>query len=622
MIRFKKIFIEGFGSIVENQKFKLDRPGLNIIIAKNGSGKTSLFNAVYWTLFGQSLKGIKSITPWPEVQTKEYRGTINTIHFEDEKTGIKYQVIRCKDYKGKVEGSAGKDRLLLYKNGVYQTDFRDKNQVQEEVIRILGYSPDLFKNSIIFGQRLKRLIQETGPNKKKIFEEAFDAAFIKEGRDRAADKFKSTNSDFVEASVDYKLHKENLKQTKENLSQLEAQKTKFKNQKTKRINALNDELEANEKKFALVKYREPGDLQEDLRQRQQELGALSKLEQEIDDLESREFRETNLLNNLQSKLGITNNQILAASKAMADIVRKCPRCGQKLSSEKIRSEKAKLKFAYKLIKSTKIELKGGIEAQQGIVDDLLGKISSKKSDKEKIILLQRLIKTLELQLESSLKKEKVKVECDNIRKQIASIKKETIDIDLKPLIKKVKKLRGKKKKVKVLYKSLKKEVKNLKWAIDEVLGNKGLKAYIFDTRLKELNHRLQYYEQFIGYRVEFNVDLESANKDIFAVAYKNKHQHFYEELSGAQQQICDIATAFALHDLISEGKPLNFLVFDEVFEGLDEENVDIVNDLLRSKAFDKSIFLISHNIDLQSSSDKVIRLHLDAAGRTRLKLLS
>lgn len=617
MIRFKKIWIEGFGSIVERQKFKLDRPGLNIIIAKNGSGKTSIFNAVYWTLYGQSLKGIKSITPWPEIQTKEYKGTINQIEFIDEKTNTEYKIIRCKDYKGKVENSKGKDRVLLYKNGEYQTDFRDKNPTQEEIVRILGYSSDLFKNSIIFGQRLKRIIQETGPNKKKVFEEAFDAAFIKEGRDRAADKFKHINHDYIIATTEYTLHKENLKQTKENLSQLEAQKEKFQKQKTQRLDALNNELEDLQKKFALVKYKEPKLLQQEIREAEQELGALSKLEQEIDDLESREFRETNLLNDLQHKLGLIDNEISVAKTNRSNIVRKCPRCGQRLESERIESEKSRLKKAYRSLKSSKIELISNAEAQQGIVDDLLGKISSKKEDKDKIILLQRSIKTLELQLKSSQDKEKVNDKCDGLRKQIAQIKKETIAIDSKPLIKKVIKLRTKKKEAKVLYKSLKKEVKNLKWAIDEVLGNKGLKAYIFDTRLKELNDRLRYYEQFIGYRVEFNVDLESANKDIYAVAYKNKHQHFYEELSGAQQQICDIATAFSLHDLISDGKPLNFLVFDEVFEGLDEENVDIVNDLLRQKAFDKTIFLISHNIDLQSSSDKVIRLNLNAAGQTR-----
>ena len=64
------------------------------------------------------------------------------------------------------------------------------------------------------------------------------------------------------------------------------------------------------------------------------------------------------------------------------------------------------------------------------------------------------------------------------------------------------------------------------------------------------------------------------------------------------------------------------MIFDEVFDGLDEDNEEIVYDLLNNKALSTSLFLITHNLDLQSASTKVIRMsYSKVTGQTIMKML-
>ena len=67
MIQFNYIAIVGFGSIRDYQVFYFNRPGISIIRGKVGSGKTTIFNALYWGIYGKNLKGV----PQEKLPTKE-----------------------------------------------------------------------------------------------------------------------------------------------------------------------------------------------------------------------------------------------------------------------------------------------------------------------------------------------------------------------------------------------------------------------------------------------------------------------------------------------------------------------------------------------------------------------
>lgn len=623
MVKFLKIKGEGFGSFVTETKFKFDRPGLNIIIAKNGSGKTTVFNLLNWVLYGSVLKDIKDVSTWQRFRPTDWKGTIGRLKFK--KDGVKYEIIRCKDSKHMVEHSKGKDRLLLLREGLDISE-RNKKEVQAQINVLIGYTSDLFKNTILFGQKLKRLSQESGPEKKKVFEEAFESKFIKDSRDKGLLKLEIKQQEFNE--IDLKLIKLKTKRdsTKESYLELKENKDRAERIKQKELKEINKKITEVGKVITEYSAVELKTREHQLEKAKRELHSYTSLTIEIKDLEGREFRESNLKDDIEHRIGIQDNQIRMVREKYSSIFDKCPRCGQKLSPEKLKEEKQKLLDQKKSAQIEKIKLESQLEDQLGIINALNKDLNSKRNDKEKIFALTDKIRNLEREVKTLTYKDDNfkggKKELNSLQERLAYINKNEVSINLEPSLKILKEVREKIAKIKPRYKELKIDIKHLKWAIDDVLGNKGLKAYIFDTMLKELNELLKYYEQFIGYRIEFNVDLESANKDIYTICYIGEHPCFYEELSGAQSQLVDIATAFALNDLVTQGRPVNIMVFDEVMDNLDQENEDIVYELITDKSFTTNLFLITHNIDLQSASSKVIRMSYDKkTGQSIMKLL-
>jgi DNA repair exonuclease SbcCD ATPase subunit len=623
MIKFIKIKGQGFGSFIQPTKFKLDREGLNIIIAKNGSGKTTIFNLLYWTLYGKALKDIKDISTWNRFRTSDWQGTIGRLEFE--KDGVKYEITRCKDYKGKVLNSKGKDRLVILNNGV-DISKRNKPDTQIEINNLLGYGADLFKNSILFGQKLKRLTQESGPEKKKVFEEAFESKFIKEGRERAIQKLEILNAEYNQINNKIEVLKEGKLSTLRAYKSLKENKDKQEAIRQRDIKDLQIKLYKLDQSISEYSQIQLKTCQRKLDKAQVEFTSLQNINNEIKDLENQEFRQTNLIDDIEHRIGVQLNVVLGAKEKYTSVIIKCPRCGQKLSPEKIAQEKNNIK---KTISEAKLEQKNlelSLTNEKVILKKLLERLDSKKNDKTKIDSLVVSIRKLERELKTHIegdeshkfdKGSRVKINEDLI---YWTNKKSSIDT--KPLKLQLKTYKSKIIKLKPRWEELKGQIENLKWAIDDVLGNKGLKAYIFDTMLKDLNELLKYYEQFIGYRIEFNIDFGSANKDIYTICYIDNHPCFYEELSGAQGQLVDIATAFALNDLVTQGRPINIMIFDEVMDNLDEENEDIVYELINNKSLTSSIFLISHNITLQSASTKVIRMSYDKkTGQSIFKML-
>ena len=85
--------IEHFGSIVERQVFMFPaKPGLYFLSGKNGAGKSTVWKALTWCMFGKDAKGLKAgdVANW-----KEPKGA--SVQFEfanDADGGYRYTVVR------------------------------------------------------------------------------------------------------------------------------------------------------------------------------------------------------------------------------------------------------------------------------------------------------------------------------------------------------------------------------------------------------------------------------------------------------------------------------------------------------------------------------------------------
>ena len=115
MIEFSKIIIEGFCSI-PNLELQLNTDKTTIIRASNGQGKTSIFSAIVWAIYGKNLKGISDVNTWKKYRPKGYNGTKVELFFN--KNNSVHKIIRCQEYKGDIDNAKGKNRLIYYIDAV------------------------------------------------------------------------------------------------------------------------------------------------------------------------------------------------------------------------------------------------------------------------------------------------------------------------------------------------------------------------------------------------------------------------------------------------------------------------------------------------------------------------
>lgn len=66
--------------------------------------------------------------------------------------------------------------------------------------------------------------------------------------------------------------------------------------------------------------------------------------------------------------------------------------------------------------------------------------------------------------------------------------------------------------------------------------------------------------------------------------------------------------ALAMHEALTLSKGINLMLFDEVFESLDKENVELVTELIKKYSVGKSIFIITHLDSVPLSNLKILQV--------------
>lgn len=606
MIIFKDIEIEGLGSIHNRATFKLDQGNsLNVIRGHVGAGKTTIPSGIYYALYGKILKEKGTIETWPELQLESYRGTYVKLNYDID--GIIHSVIRCKSFKSKI--TVGLNKKVKGSNGLYYlidgelvTVNKGKGNIQTLIEKNLGYSMDLFKNSIIFGQKMKRIIEETGPQKKKVFEEAFEVGFIDEAKEitqKDKTKLLETQKDLVNA-------KDNIEQKLDYKEELYEQaldrEANFSKEKDKRVEEYQGEIK--ELREELIGWKE--DLQKltvnsDTKSLNEKKTILEK---ELKDIK----KKNNDITNLKEKElvfieDIEDNQ-LSLNSAKPKI---CKECGGKLTDEAYNKKRKKWKEEIENSKERLKDIRKQLKVLGNKVDTYDIEVKITKINEKLAIIKYNEDQFDKLETKISKIEDKIKSYEDKIKE----LKEETLEVKSELYSKAIKRLTRNLKKVQKNKRLIDKEINLQDWLISDPLSNNGLKAYMFDNLLQNVNIKLDEYSKILGFQVEFGINLDSHRKEFYQAILKNDIVIPYEDLSGGQKQLIDTTVAFAIHDVISSIRPTNLLFLDEPFESLDIDNIEIVAELVQEKAKNKSLFLITHHQSFSPVNANYITISLD-----------
>jgi len=602
MLDFGLMEVEGFSSII-SEKFYWDLRGLNIIQAPNGFGKTTFINALVWSLYGKTLSG--SVEPWEHTKSSSYKGTRVSIEFCV--NGQDCKVVRYKGY------SKVKNDLIVYCNKVELEG--SKPELNKKIIDITGYTYDLFKNSIIFGQKLKRIISETGPNKKKVFDDAFQISYIPIAKRLAEKELNEYRSEYTKQQrVVDKLNGEvNSKE-----SEINSQELLLKSFDDNKIKDIEIEKEAIKELNQQLKGINIKDIESKLTSIKGENLLLEKdclNKTDILTLEKTlvktEINSENEKNSAGDLLGVIEED----KDMLNNLPTKCEHCGRKYS------ENDKLK------EKTLIEERiAGNEKEYTIkIDNHSKSIKVIKELKSRISSANKVLDAIESNNEEIRILESKVSKGDNIKEKIEIHKKNIETIKARKLENHIEKLRDELGKLNRLFKKEKKQlgkmgrdVKTYEWLIKDPLSNSGIRAFIFNRMLDEINERLEYYTKYINLQAAFVMDMGSANKDMDTFVFSNGEIVPYDDLSGGQQQAVDLVTAFSIHDVVSDTKNCSLFVMDEVFESLDRNNIEVITELINDMAKEKCLYLITHRSEFNPINSNVINLGFDGKNTTIL----
>jgi len=548
MIIFKKIRWKNFLSTGNNfVEIELNKSQMTLMIGANGSGKSTMLDALCFALFNRPFRLIK----------KEQ--IVNTINNADTLVELEFQV-GTKAFK--VIRGIKPNIFEIYCDDVLQNQDAssiDYQKILEDQILRLNYRA--FKQIAVLGSSAYQPFMQMRPrHRREVVEEILDIRVLTHMDILTRNQQTDLGKQIIEAR-----HQCDLIESKHELQTKHF--NELKNRSTGDIDIKKQKLQEN--KDATESYlRKTERLEDEYKQLEISVSDRPQYETKLKQLEK---LETKIEQNLE-----THKKNLEFFEQNDN----CPTCTQKIEEtfreEKIVKEKSKVVTLNQGMKDLVAELakvEGKITEFNGISDKLYeNKISISK-------------------VESSLKE--LKRFSDSLHNEILLL--EGKDEDDKDIEKSLVELQEQLEQTKIELNRITEEKKYLDVA-REILSDRGAKAKIIKKYLPIMNSLINQHLQSMDFFVSFHLDEE------FKEEVKSRHRDTfdYNNFSEGEKMRIDLALVFTWRAIakMKNSANTNLMVLDEIFDSsLDGQGTDdffkIVN-----KMGKENIFIISHKGDI------------------------
>ena len=548
MILFKKIrwknFLSTGNTFVE---IELNKSQMTLMIGANGSGKSTMLDALTFALFNRPFRLVK----------KEQ--IVNTINNGDTLVEVEFQ-IGTKNFK--VIRGIKPNIFEIYSDGILQNQDAssvDYQKILEDQILRLNYRA--FKQISVLGSSSYQPFMQMRPrHRREVVEEILDIRVLTYMYILTRNQQTDLSKQIVEAR-----HQCDLIESKHELQTKHF--NDLKNRSTGDIDIKKQKLQEN--KDATESYlRKIEKLEEDHRHFDSQIVDKPKYENKLKQLEKLETKIEHNLTTHKNNLDFFEQND------------SCPTCTQKIE-EKFRDEKIAKE------RNKVVTLNDGMK-------DLLKEITNTEKKLSEFNGIADMIYDTKIEMskvESSIKE--LKRFTDTLHNEILLL--EGKDEDDKDISKNLEELKQQLEQTKIELNKVTDDKKYID-VIREILSDRGAKAKIIKKYLPIMNTLINQYLQSMDFFVSFHLDEE------FKETVKSRHRDTfdYNNFSEGEKMRIDLALVFTWRAIakMKNSANTNLMVLDEIFDSsLDGQGTDdffkIVN-----KMGKENIFIISHKGDI------------------------
>lgn len=578
----------------------------------NGSGKSSIFDAILWAITGATSRGTKDVK-------NIYSDEGTTVELEFSVDSTEYVVRRYREH------SRYKNQLFVCVDGkdISGKGLRESDKILHETLPKL--STEFLSSIMIIGQGMPDRFSSNSPSNRKLLLERL------------------TNQDCVVQSIRDKISDYT------DMLQRQVSELKLKLDSTvKRKEEIQSEIARYTEK--LSEYKDIDSLQSDYKDTQNKISQINKeiseYKESISVLEDRITCHKDKLSDLFDKYTKDRNDIQALKNkalqdpqtTLADLVRKldivsakireiesipdvCPVCKRKMDGKVDTTEyRCEMETLQNDVSNQQSEINNIASVYDAMLQDtefrydkekvqISYDISSSKDERNKCEEIVRAKLSECMSLQNHATKLQSLIESYYSQKDficgIISEKERDVDSLSRDM--------------EFLPDEISKKEKDIQaCVVMNQIARKEYRTYLLSDTISFLNSICKKYSKAVFDTEDLSFTLDEQN--IF-ISYAGKE---YESLSGGEKQKVDLIIQFAIKSLLCDyyGVTTNLIVLDEIFDNLDMVGCNRIIDLIVNELKDvSSVFIVSHHPSLQIPYDRTITVTKNSSGISSVSIL-
>jgi DNA repair exonuclease SbcCD ATPase subunit len=572
MFRIKNLTVRNFMSVGNaTQAVEFDRRDLTLVLgenvdlggddsgARNGTGKTTIINALSYALYGTALTNIKKDNLINKTNAK---GMLVTIDFEV--NGESYRIERGR-----------KHNVLKFYIGDVERESKDDNsqgdsrETQQEIERLLGMSHDMFKHIVALNTYTEPFLSLRANDQRTIIEQLLGITLLSEKADLLKEQGKATKDAIQQEEFNIKAIADANKRIEEQIDSLKRRQTLWTTKHAEDVTKLQvalDELLKIDIDTEVTSHK-------DLTAYNQKRKDISELDRAILRADQDLTRETKNIQKIEADIALLRDH-------------KCSSCGQDLHDDKHSEMLAVKESNLREVQTLHTQHETDLQALTAARAEL-GELGSQPKtfyDKEEDAIHHRsTVASLQTQLAGK------QAETDPYSEQIEEMKTTALaEIDYTVMNELMR-------------------VKEHQEFLLKLLTNKDsfIRKRIIDQNLSYLNARLGYYLDKIGlpHSVKFLNDLSVEIQEL-------GRELDFDNLSRGERNRLILSLSWAFRDVWeSLYQPINLLFIDELVDsGMDTSGVENALAILKkmTRESNKSVWLVSHKDELAGRVNNIL----------------